>query len=61
MGDLKRGRTVRSLSYLMENYRDVHLVFIAPPAFEMEADIKQHLIKGSEMERPGHARIPAIS
>lgn len=43
MGDLKRGRTVRSLCYLMKNYQDVRLVFIAPPAFEMEADIKQHL------------------
>ncbi len=43
IGDLKRGRTVRSLSYLMKNYRDVRLVFIAPPTFEMEADIRQHL------------------
>lgn len=43
MGDLKRGRTVRSLSYLMKNYRDVKLVFIAPPAFEMEPDIKAFL------------------
>jgi aspartate carbamoyltransferase catalytic subunit len=43
MGDLKRGRTVRSLSYLMKNYRDVRLVFIAPPAFRMEEDIKAHL------------------
>jgi aspartate carbamoyltransferase catalytic subunit len=43
MGDLARGRTVRSLCYLMKNYRDVRLVFIAPPAFGMEPDIKQHL------------------
>ncbi len=43
MGDLKRGRTVRSLSYLMKNYRDVKLTFIAPPAFRMEDDIKEHL------------------
>lgn len=43
MGDLKRGRTVRSLSYLMKNYEDVKLVFIAPPAFEMEPDIKAYL------------------
>ena len=33
---LKRGRTARSLSYLMERYRDVRLVFIAPNAFQME-------------------------
>lgn len=43
MGDLRRGRTVRSLCYLMKNYRDVRLVFIAPPQFGMEADIKAHL------------------
>lgn len=43
MGDLKRGRTVRSLSYLMKMYPGVKLVFIAPPAFRMEEDIKSHL------------------
>jgi aspartate carbamoyltransferase catalytic subunit len=44
MGDLKRGRTVRSLCYLMKNYSDVQLVFIAPPQFAMEPDVKQHLV-----------------
>jgi aspartate carbamoyltransferase catalytic subunit len=43
MGDLKRGRTVRSLCYLMKNYRNVKLVFIAPEDFKMEDDIKNHL------------------
>ena len=43
MGDLRRGRTVRSLSGLMRNYRNVKLVFIAPPGFEMEQDIKDYL------------------
>ncbi len=43
MGDLKRGRTVRSLSHLMQNYRGVRLVFIAPGPFRMEEDIKSHL------------------
>ena len=37
MGDLKRGRTVRSLCCLMKNYRGVRLVFIAPEQFAMEA------------------------
>jgi aspartate carbamoyltransferase catalytic subunit len=45
MGDLKRGRTVRSLCYLMKNYRDVKLVFIAPDRFRMSDDIKLHLTK----------------
>ena len=43
MGDLKRGRTVRSLSMLMQNYRDVRLVFIAPNRFAMDDDIKSFL------------------
>ena len=49
MGDLKRGRTARSLAYLMRNYRDVKVVFIAPPEFQMNQDIKAHCIeKGIE-------------
>ncbi len=44
MGDLRRGRTVRSLCYLMKNYQDVTLVFIAPEAFRMGDDIKQHIL-----------------
>ena len=43
MGDLKRGRTVRSLCYLMKNYRNVKLIFIAPDDFKMADDIKAHL------------------
>src|SRR5690606_15736531 len=43
MGDLKRGRTVRSLCYLMKNYRNVRLVLIAPRRFDLEPDIKAHL------------------
>lgn len=45
MGDLRRGRTARSLCYLMSNYHDVKLVFIAPPALEMRNDIKKHLVQ----------------
>jgi aspartate carbamoyltransferase catalytic subunit len=43
MGDLKRGRTVRSLCYLMKNYADVQLVFIAPHQFVMQDDVKTDL------------------
>ena len=43
MGDLKRGRTVRSLCYLMKNYHGVRLVFIAPEQFAMNPDVKAHL------------------
>jgi aspartate carbamoyltransferase catalytic subunit len=43
MGDLKRGRTVRSLCYLMRNYRGVRLAFIAPEQFAMQSDVKGYL------------------
>jgi aspartate carbamoyltransferase catalytic subunit len=43
MGDFKRGRTVRSLCYLMKNYYGVRLVFIAPVEFAMQPDVKAHL------------------
>ena len=63
MGDLKRGRTVRSLSYLMKNYHDVRLVFIAPRAFQMEADIKEHLKSHNiefEETTDMHAALPGL-
>jgi aspartate carbamoyltransferase catalytic subunit len=63
MGDLKRGRTVRSLSRLMQHYQDVRLVFIAPHAFEMEPDIKafldQHGIAYTETARL-HEALPGL-
>jgi len=63
MGDLKRGRTVRSLCYLMKNYTDVRLVFIAPGQFAMEDDVKEHLkdqgIPFSETERLGEV-LPSL-
>ena len=45
VGDLKRGRTVRSLSYLMKNYQDVELMFVSPDVFKMKDDIKSFLSK----------------
>mmetsp|Transcript_13666 Transcript_13666/g.6756 ORF Transcript_13666/g.6756 Transcript_13666/m.6756 type:complete len:309 (-) Transcript_13666:1307-2233(-) len=40
VGDLKRGRTVRSLSYLMKNYKDITLYYVSPKIFKMRDDIK---------------------
>ncbi len=37
MGDLARGRTVRSLAYLTRLYRNVTLYFIAPDSLQMDA------------------------
>jgi len=45
VGDLRRGRTVRSLSYLMKNYKDVKLYFVSPDIFKMKDDIKSFLDK----------------
>jgi aspartate carbamoyltransferase catalytic subunit len=45
VGDLKRGRTVRSLSYLMRNYEDIKLYFVSPEVFRMRNDIKSFLKK----------------
>jgi len=39
VGDLKRGRTVRSLSYMMKNYPGVSITFVSPEQFRMGKDI----------------------
>ena len=38
-GDLKRGRTVRSLSYLLTNFRDVKQIFVAPDELQVPGDV----------------------
>ena len=38
-GDLRRGRTVRSLSYLMKNFEDIKIIYAAPHAFQMKEDV----------------------
>ena len=44
-GDLMRGRTVRSLSYLLTNFRDVRQVFVAPQELQVPADVVMILAK----------------
>ncbi len=44
-GDLRRGRTVRSLSYLMKNFEDIKIIFAAPQAFQMKKDVCSFLEK----------------
>jgi aspartate carbamoyltransferase catalytic subunit len=44
-GDLKRGRTVRSLTYLLRNYKNIKFVFISPDYLRMSDDIKNFLKK----------------
>ena len=43
VGDLKYGRTVRSLAYLLAKYKGVRLVFVAPDVCRMHDDIKAYL------------------
>ena len=45
VGDLRYGRTARSLSYLLTKYEDMELTFVAPPVCKMEQDIKKYLDK----------------
>ncbi|MGN0834148.1 MAG: aspartate carbamoyltransferase [Kiritimatiellia bacterium] len=50
-GDLLRGRTVRSLSYLLTNFRNVRQIFVAPQELQVPADVVMILAKkGVEFE-----------
>lgn len=42
-GDLKHGRTVRSLAYLLGKFEGVRIIFISPPELKVGADIKEYL------------------
>ncbi len=43
IGDLKHGRTVRSLAYLLGKYRDVRAIFVSPPELAICPDILAYL------------------
>ena len=45
VGDLRRGRTVRSLSKLLTKYHGVKLLFASPPEFKISDDLRQTLLK----------------
>lgn len=55
VGDLKNGRTVRSLVYLLGKYRDVHIFFVSPRGLNIGKDIKdyldRHAIRYEELEQ----------
>jgi len=54
VGDLRYGRTVRSLAYLLAKYKDVKLTFVAPPVCQMHEDIKSYLDRhGVKWEEEG--------
>lgn len=43
VGDLKRGRTVRSLAKLVSLYNNVKLIFVSPKQFAIEDDLRSYL------------------
>ncbi|MDD5362810.1 MAG: aspartate carbamoyltransferase [Ignavibacteria bacterium] len=45
VGDLLRGRTVRSLSYLLKNYKGVKLIYVSPEYLRIGNEIKVFLKK----------------
>lgn len=45
VGDLIRGRTVRSLSYLLTKFSDIKFYFVSPITMKMKDDIKDYLKK----------------
>jgi aspartate carbamoyltransferase catalytic subunit len=43
VGDLKFGRTVRSLCYLLAKFNNIDVTFVSPENLRMRKDIKEHL------------------
>ncbi|MBM7691177.1 aspartate carbamoyltransferase catalytic subunit [Peribacillus deserti] len=43
VGDLKYGRTVHSLSYMLANYENVHITFTAPDNVQIPVYVKDYL------------------
>lgn len=54
VGDLKHGRTVRSLAYVLSKFKGIEIYFVAPKIAQMAQDIKDHLnenkIKWAEVD-----------
>ncbi|MBU4484782.1 aspartate carbamoyltransferase [bacterium] len=45
VGDVKRGRTVRSLARMMKHFKDVELFFVSPEALKISEDLRSDLKK----------------
>ncbi len=43
IGDLKNGRTVRSLAYLLGKYKNISIFFVSPKQLKIGKDIKDYL------------------
>jgi len=47
IGELDKGRTARSLTYLLAKFERVKIFFVAPPQMQMKPDILEHLDRHS--------------
>lgn len=45
VGDLKNSRTVHSLTYLLGQYKNIFISFVAPKALQIGPDIKEYLLR----------------
>ena len=45
VGDLKHGRTIRSLVYLLGKYKNIKIYFVSPKELRVGSDIKEYLEK----------------
>ena len=47
IGELDKGRTARSLAYLLAKFERVKLFFVSPPELQMKSDILDHLAENN--------------
>ncbi|MDO8593165.1 MAG: aspartate carbamoyltransferase [bacterium] len=45
VGDLKNGRTVRSLCYLLGKFKNIKIIFVSPENLSIKDDIKDYLMR----------------
>jgi len=45
IGDLANGRTVHSLSYMLANYKNVHIDYVAPDNVRIPIEVKRYLVE----------------
>lgn len=51
VGDVRRGRTVRSLAKLLTRFEDVKMTFVSPEAFKIKDDLREVLTRrGAEFD-----------
>lgn len=60
VGDLKRGRTVRSLVYLLCRYAGIRMLFISPPELQIGEDILEYVQRYGVAHETLHDLRPAV-